>query len=286
MDKDIKLYFKKMKKKGASRAALIADMLGLRIAVFMAAYFAFFFLLKNFILPLFLAGIATFALSFVLSHIENASLERFIAKKTKEIKRALCLEKLLLCGKKRRMRFLENFIKKEFNEQYLFRTQNGFVSDMTYYHIFEDHPSCDIDANGMFVLYEKLLKTKKQRCVAICFSSFKDEAKEFMRMASSFEFELCDAETLFSIKASLLALITEEEVFAYIKHKAEESRIKLSDLRKEVLSSKKFKAYIITGTALGSLAFLSPFPAYFISMAAFCIFLGIFSSFSKDEGGL
>ena len=285
MEKDILAYFAKLKKKGASQAAIIADKAGLRIIIFLSSYFAFFYLLHNFFLPFVLSGVTTFCLSYVFSYIEKVSIEKYANKQIKEIKKTLCLQKLLLCGKKRRMRFFESFIKTHFKEE-ISKTKKGFVSKNTYYHIMDHHPSAEITADDMLLLYEQLLHLKKQKCIIIAFSGFSDTAKDFLSLASNFDFELCDKDILFDISSSLISLVSDEEVFDYIRDKIKQSKITLKEIKKEIFASHKFKAYIITGIALGVLAILTRFPAYFISMSALCITLGIFTCTQQRENRL
>ena len=282
MDKEILRYYKKQYKKGSSPLAALIDKVGLRLLVFMAGYFIYFYITKNFLLPFVLSGITTLGASMAISILEQKRFAKFAERYSRTMREHIILENLLMYGKQKRNEFFKKIIEKKYSRE-TYPVKCGFCSNDTLFYIFENHPSHQINAQDMLICYDEMQKTGKKNCVCFAFSDYKKEAVDFIKIAEWLSFTLVDAAGIIDMAGDLKKIISEEELTDIIKKRIRSEKITMSAIRAEALKSTKFKAYLITGIIFGVLAFVFTFPIYLLSMSAVCIVLGTLTCFSEPQ---
>ena len=281
MDKRIEKYLKlKFRKKG-SPAARIIDLVGLRIFVFLAAYFLFFLWLKKLIAPLYLAALSTVAVSMILYKIDQNRFERFRQKHYRLLREEIISERLMLWPPEKKRIFYEEL----FSGREAKTVKGGFVlDDGSYVRTFYNHPSRNITAQEVLDSFLAMQSHGCKRCVCFSLSDYEPAARAFAHDLHTARIILYDMKKTLLLAGDLSRYISEEEIEQRIIERCSERILSAKQLKKEALAASKFKPYLITAAAFAAAALFTRLPYYLFSMAGVCCCLGVFSMLSGRAG--
>lgn len=275
MDKNIKKYLKTEYAKGASPLARMLDLVGLRFVVFVAGYFLYLLVTHNLIISLVLAGITTFAVSMVLSRLENKRFHKFAKKYLEELRQKAMLEELVILPAKKRMKFYQDLIANQLGWAEYTAKKEGMAGGGWYAHILDRHPGAEATEQDVLTCLRILQREGLTNCLCVGVAGFSENAKIFAKSLEGYRFELLEKKEILQFAAKAGYLPGEEVILAKISNAIAQKKLTLDKIKAEVFGGSKFKSYIVTAIVMAGLSVLLRFQPFFMSMAAFCAVLAV-----------
>lgn len=281
MDKKTQRYFKRLVTGKTILARCIDAIVGKLfcfVAIFAAAWLSHIGLLNSVII----AFMVTALISIFLHARKKLQWDKQIAKKLREIRNRLALEKLIL---------LEN--SDEFMAEVFtvytgideFKMLKGGFYDAkssTFCMALPNHPRHDVDVQQMTEIARLLKKVNAKRIALLSASDYSQEARSLAARLDGVE--LLSRKELYELLENTTLYPTEEEAILSIKQEAESLHSK-ERLKKEFLSRKKAGAYAFSALLLTVWPFIVGWNLIYPIMSTLCVVMAFYSFASVKKSG-